>query len=475
MDTRIAGHVLVVDDEESMREFLAICLGRAGHRVDVAHDGQAALEWLEQHPGQIDVVLTDLSMPRLDGLGLLERIQGLPDAPLTIMMTAFSTTDSAVRAMKMGAHDYVLKPFDVDEIQLVVARALERRALTHENLRLRDALRGVERMDLMHARSPSMKRVFELVRKIADTKTSVLIRGESGTGKELVARALHRLSDRKDRAFVAVNCGAIPESLMESELFGHVRGAFTGATSDREGVFAAAHGGTLFLDEIGELSPAMQVKLLRVLQERRIRPVGGSQEREVDCRVVAATNRDLEAAIAANEFRQDLYFRLNVVAIVLPPLRHRKEDVPVLAQRFFERFNADMGSRLRGISPEAMQLLLAYDYPGNVRELENLIERAVALEGGDFLSAEQLPNPTPASAPTLRPADAGGDAVVFPESGIELERVLEDLERKLIEEALARARGVRKDAAKLLGISFRSMRYRLAKLGIEIGRDSDEP
>jgi two-component system response regulator PilR (NtrC family) len=320
-----------------------------------------------------------------------------------------------------------------------------------------------------------MKRIFELVRKVADTRTNIIVRGESGTGKELVARALHRLSDRKDRPFIAVNCGAIPESLMESELFGHVRGAFTGATSDRDGVFAAAHGGTLFLDEVGELSPAMQVKLLRVLQERRVRPVGGTAERDVDCRVVAATNRDLEAAIAANEFRQDLYFRLNVVAIVLPPLRHRKEDIPVLAQRFFERFNAEMGGRLRGISPEAMQRLLGHEYPGNVRELENLIERAVALEGDEVLGPEQLPPLTASPADAHASEPARPTASSFPADGIELERVLEDLERRLIEEALARAHGVRKDAAKLLGISFRSMRYRLAKLGIEIGRDTDEP
>jgi two-component system, NtrC family, response regulator PilR len=318
----------------------------------------------------------------------------------------------------------------------------------------------------MIGRSLAMQRVFELVRKVAPTRTNVLIRGESGTGKELVARALHHLSDRATRAFVAVNCGAIPENLMESELFGHIKGSFTGATSGREGVFTAASGGTLFLDEIGELSLSMQVKLLRVLQERRVRPVGGDREVDIDVRVVAATNRDLEAAIAAGEFRNDLYFRLDVVQVVLPPLRHRAEDIPLLVERFFERITREFGRPLRGVGPDAMDWFLGHDYPGNVRELENLVERAVALETGDILTAQHLPG--------QRARSRTAEHAEFADGTVDLDQAVADLERRLIGEALRRTSGVRKEAARLLRISFRSLRYRLQKLGIEVGHGDDE-
>ena len=356
----------------------------------------------------------------------------------------------------------------------MVARALERARLGSENRRLREALRGVGHLDRMIGRSAAMQKVFELVRKVAPTRTNVLVRGESGTGKELVARALHNLSERAKGPFIGVNCGAIPENLMESELFGHVRGAFTGASHAREGVFVAAQGGTLFLDEIGELSLSMQVKLLRALQERRVRPVGGEKETEIDCRVVAATNRDLEAAIAAGEFRNDLYFRLDVVQVVLPPLRHRAEDIPLLVERFFERLNREHGRNLRGIAPEAMERFLHYDYPGNVRELENLVERAVALETGDMLSADHLP----VASPRTRAAGLGAlapEAAELDDDGrVDLDQAVADLERRLIGAALRKSGGVRKEAAKRLGISFRSLRYRLEKLGIEVARgDAD--
>jgi len=453
--------ILVVDDEPSMREFLTICLRRAGHQAEAAPDGAQALARLEA--GAFDLVITDLTMPGIDGMELLRRLSAAPSPPLVIMITAFATTDTAVEAMKLGAYDYLTKPFKVDEIQVVVQRALERVDLTSENQRLRDELRGVQRLDGMVGRSASMQKVFELLRRVAPTRTNVLIRGESGTGKELVARALHNLSDRTAHPFVPVNCGAIPETLMESELFGHVKGAFTGAASAREGVFVAAGEGTLFLDEIGDLSLPMQVKLLRALQERSIRPVGGDRELTVDCRVVAATNRDLEAAIEAGEFRRDLYFRLDVVQVVLPPLRHRPEDITPLVERFFERLTRELHRDLDGISPEAMEWFLRYDYPGNVRELENLVERAVALEAGPRLSAANLPERGGHSA--LR----GGAAPRFGEDGIDLDQAIADLERHLIGAALQRSQGVRKEAAKLLGISFRSLRYRLEKLGIQVG------
>ena len=458
--------ILVVDDERSMREFLTICLGRAGHEVVAVASGAEAIAAIDR--GGFDLVITDLTMPGIGGMEVLRHAQRRDPAPLVLMITAFATAETAIEALKLGAYDYLNKPFKVDEIQVVVTRALERARLAADNRRLRDQLRGVGSLDRMIGRSSAMQRVFELVRKVAPTRTNVLIRGESGTGKELVARALHNLSDRATKAFVAVNCGAIPETLMESELFGHVKGSFTGATAGREGVFLAAHGGTLFLDEIGELPLAMQVKLLRALQERRVRPIGGDREVEVDVRVVAATNRDLEAAIAAGEFRNDLYFRLDVVQVVLPPLRHRAEDIPLLVERFFERITRELERPLRGIAPDAMDWFLGYDYPGNVRELENLVERAVALETGDLLTAHHLP--------VRRERGISGDAAPAAdfEGTIDLEQEVADLERRLIGAALRRTGGVRKEAAKLLGITFRSLRYRLEKLGIEVGRGDDE-
>jgi two-component system response regulator PilR (NtrC family) len=463
-----AARILIVDDEQGMREFLSICLGRAGHNCTTVASGAEAMRLTSDRP--FDLVITDLTMPGVGGMEVLRHVCALPDAPMVIMITAFATADTAIEAMKIGAYDYLTKPFKVDEIQVVVSRALERRSLASENERLKEELRGVQSLDRMVGRSADMLKVFELIRKVAPTRTNVLVRGESGTGKELVARALHNLSDRAEGPFVAVNCGAIPESLMESELFGHIKGAFTGANATRDGVFVAASGGTLFLDEVGELPPTMQVKLLRVLQERRVRPVGGDKEVEVDCRVVSATNRDLENAIEAGEFRQDLYFRLDVVRVVLPALRHRPEDIPLLVERFFGRIKQEMGRDLESVSPAAMDWFLRYPYPGNVRELENLVERAVALETSDVLTAVNLP--------PMRQRTTGATAVSgteLAEEGIDLDAAIADVERRLIKQALRRTHGVRKEAAKLLGISFRSLRYRLEKLGIEVSRSRDAP
>ena len=461
----LPGRVLVVDDEVGVREFLAVCLSRAGHHVTAAKSGADALRLLNDEELDFDVVVTDLTMPGVPGMEVLRHARALAVRPEVIMITAYATTDTAIEAMKIGAFDYLTKPIKVDELQIVVRRALESRQLTSENRRLREQLKGVHTLDRMIGRSEAMGKVFELVRRVAATRTNVLICGESGTGKELVARALHNLSDRAGGPFVPVNCGAIPQQLMESELFGHIKGSFTGASANRRGMFDSATGGTLFLDEVGELDPSMQVKLLRVLQERTVRPVGGNVELPIDCRVVAATNRDLEAAVESGEFRSDLYFRLDVVRIVLPPLRHRVEDIPPLVERFLERFNREMSRELKGISSDAFDWLLSYDYPGNVRELENLIERAVALESTSMLTAEHFPKRRAQGFELPR--------TEFPDDGLDLDARLADLERELILGALARSGNVRKRAATLLQISFRSLRYRLQKLGIEVGHGDD--
>jgi two-component system, NtrC family, response regulator PilR len=465
----LTGDILIVDDERSMREFLAIYLRRTGHRVEAAAGGADGLAALRSR--EFDVVITDLRMPSVGGLDVLGDAKKLHPETQVIVVTAFATTETAIAAMKAGAYDYLTKPFKVDEVGLVVERALERRVLHRENLVLRDEIKGRYRLERLIGKSPAMHRVFEILRKIAPARTSVLLIGESGTGKELAARAVHELSPRADRPFVPVNCGAIPETLLESELFGHVRGAFTGANTDKQGLFEAAHGGTLLLDEVAELPVAMQVKLLRVLQERKVKPVGGVAEREVDVRIVAATNRDLETEVEKGTFRQDLFYRLNVIQVRLPPLRERREDIPLLVGHFIRKFSAEHGRQVGGIDPEAMSALMGYHFPGNVRELENLIERAVTLAPGDRVSCEALPTLKGLSASD---STLGTPAVTLPPQGIDLERVVEDFERSLIIRALERTDGHRTDAARLLGVTFRSLRYRLSKLGIT-GADGGEP
>jgi two-component system response regulator PilR (NtrC family) len=455
-----------------MREFLAIYLKRAGYRVEVAADGGEAKRVLAAR--EFDVVITDLRMPEVGGLDVLAEAKRLQPETQVIVVTAFATAETAIAAMKAGAYDYLTKPFKVDEVGLVVERALERRVLHRQNVVLRDEIKGRFKLDRLLGKSPAMQRTFEMIRKIAPAKTSVLLIGESGTGKELAARALHELSTRVEHPFVAINCGAIPEALIESELFGHVKGAFTGANTDKVGLFEAAHGGTIFLDEIGELPISMQVKLLRALQERKVKRVGGVQEKEIDVRVVAATNRDLETEVEKGTFRQDLFYRLNVIQLRLPPLRERREDIPLLVDHFVKKFSAEHGRTITGTDPDAMSALMAHNFPGNVRELENLIERAVTLAPGDRVSLEALPTLSSLSvaAPNVGPAPT------LPETGIDLEKLVEAFERNLIIKALERTRGNRTEAARILGVTFRSLRYRLSKLGITGGDgpgDEDEP
>jgi two-component system response regulator PilR (NtrC family) len=453
------GDILIVDDERSMREFLGIYLRREGYRIEAAPGGTEAMAALKSRT--FDLVITDLRMPDGDGLQILSEAKRLHPDTEVIVVTAFSTTETAIAAMKAGAHDYLTKPFKIDEVTLVVDRAMEKRRLARDNLALRDEIKGRYKLDRLLGKSQPMQRVFDLLSKVASTRTSVLLVGESGTGKELAARALHELSPRTG-PFVAVNCGAIPETLLESELFGHVKGSFTGAGTDKQGLFEAANGGTLLLDEVADLPVAMQVKLLRVLQERKVKPVGGVTEREVDVRIVAATNRDLEAEVDKATFRQDLYYRLNVIQVRLPPLRERREDLPLLVDHFVRKFSAEHGRPVTSATPEVMSALMTYHFPGNVRELENMIERAVTLATSDQLALDAFP-----SLAGLRGAEPSPNAIDhLPDDGLDLEHHLEDYERTILIKALEKTGGNRTEAARLLHVSFRSMRYRLSKLGI---------
>jgi len=449
--------VLVVDDERSMQEFLEIFLRSEGYEAVTASGLQSAMTHLESD--EFDLVITDIQMPGGTGLDLLRSVQRLTPETVVVMMTAYASTETAIAAMKEGAYDYISKPFKVDEIRVVVEKAIEKKLLATENRRLKSELRSrVQRRTIIGTSAP-IQRVLDFVSQVADTKANVLISGESGTGKEVVARAIHAGGDRRDLPFVAVNCGAIPENLLESELFGHVKGAFTGAVQNKAGLFEVAQGGTVFLDEIAELPLTLQVKLLRVIQERSYRRVGGTSDLRFDARVLTATNRDLQAEVAEGRFREDLYYRLNVIEISLPPLRDRRDDIPLLVQHFVERYARELEKPPLEVSEDAMRRLVAYCYPGNVRELENVIERAVALCRTQTIDADLLP-PT-----VLSPREAAVPSRIPPE-GVNLEEMMNDYERGLLREALDQAGGVKKRAAARLGVSFRSFRYRLEKLGM---------
>ncbi|MDJ0761707.1 MAG: sigma-54 dependent transcriptional regulator [Myxococcota bacterium] len=466
MDNHTPARILVVDDEASMREMVAILLRRNGFDVETTDSGRQVTKLLDEGK-QYDLVITDLLMDHGGGIDVLTQVnERLPGCDV-IVITAFGTAESAVEAMKKGAFDYVTKPFNVDEFMIIVRQALERQALIRENIHLRAQVRGEFRFVDIVGRSRPMREVIDLCQKVADSPATVLISGESGTGKEVVARAIHFSGSRSDKPFVAVNCGALPEQLMESELFGHVKGAFTGAGEEKEGLFRAAHQGTIFLDEIGELPPPLQVKMLRVLQDRMVRPVGSATETSVDIRVIAATNQDLASQVKQGTFRKDLFFRLNVMHVQLPPLRDRKEDIPVLIDHLLQRISSEHGSPSLQITPDAVRTLLAYDYPGNVRELANILERSTILAVEGTIDAADLPEPLGRSLISDAPAGP-----VLPDAGIDLDKVLETHERALITQALDRSDGVRTQAAALLGITFRSLRYRLTKLGISADEES---
>ncbi len=441
-----------------MRELLAIVLKREGYEVLLADSGKTAIAALERAP--VDLLISDIKMPDMTGLEVLRGAKALDPALEAIMMTAFASQETAIEALRLGACDYLIKPFDVDELKVKVRAKLESRRLRQENVLLKRALGTTHQFHNIIGRSPAMLEVFSLIETIARTTSTVLITGESGTGKELVARAVHFNSLRRDRPFVAINCGALPETLLESELFGHMRGAFTGADLNKKGLIEAAEHGTIFLDEIGEMTQMMQVKLLRVLQERRLRRVGGLEEIETDIRVIAATNQDLGKMVSEGKFREDLYYRINVIPVKLPPLRERREDIPLLAEHFLAKYTSAMGKALTGISNDALVLLQQYDWPGNIRELENVIERAVALE--------QSPTVLPDSLPDQVAGGVGSDRaeIKLPEAGFDLEQHVRDIERDYLAEALKKAGGVQVRAAELLGMSFRSFRYYAKKYNL---------
>ena len=437
--------LLIAEDEEVTLSLLRKVFQRPDLIVHEARTGTEALQLIDQHP--VDVILTDLKMPGADGLAVLAHARKVRPGAEVILMTGYATVESAVHAMKMGAFHYITKPFSVDEVVPLVERALELTSVRRENASLRSLARGRGGLDNIIGVSESMKEVLGLVRKVADTDSTVLITGESGTGKELVARAVHYLSPRADRMLVPINCSAIPADLLESELFGHVKGAFTGAHATRAGKFEAAHNGTIFLDEIGEMSPPLQVKLLRVLQEKSVTPVGGNKAIPVDVRVIAATNKDLDEEVSEGRFRPDLFFRLNVIPVRIPPLRERRDDIPILVAHFIERYNREKGRALEGIRPESLEILMRYPWPGNVRELENLVERIVVLKGAGWIEPPDIPEKIRRAEGFLK-----GAFPVLGESGLDIRCATEDFENALIRQALHLSAGNKNRAAALLGL-----------------------
>jgi two-component system response regulator AtoC len=453
--------LLVIDDESNMRHMLAAMLKNSGYSVDTASEGLEGMKMMER--SSYDFILCDIKMPKMDGMTFLKTAGDLVKHSTVIMMSAYGTVETAIEAMKLGAYDYISKPFKSDEVTLTLKKAEERERLKKENNFLRERIRTIQadnRFDRMVGQSKAMQAVFELAKKVARHNTTVLITGESGTGKELIARGIHLYSERADGRLVPVNCGGIPENLLESEMFGYKKGAFTGAERDKAGLFEAAEGGTLFLDEIGELPLSLQVKLLRVLQESEVRPVGDPKTHKVDVRVITATAKNLEAEMQKGAFREDLFYRLNVMQIHLPSLRERPEDIPSLCQLFIERFNGELKKNITAITPAAMSLIMNHPWPGNVRELENVIQRAVVLAEQDVLLPEHLPGSI------VTGLENGHLDTLF--EGFSLKEAQRSLEKKLIVKALTETGGNRTRAARLLEISHPSLLSKLKAYGIEL-------
>lgn len=462
MSGKETSRILVVDDEKSMREFLEIMLTQEGYRVTLAENGKEACSALDLDA--FDLVITDIRMKDVDGIAVLKKSRAVSPGTRVVLISAFATAETAVEAMKEGAYDYVPKPFKVNEFKEVVREALSSKEKPVEE-ESRDSGKRRHHFGFLVGESDPMKKVYDLIRRVAGTKSNILISGESGTGKELAAKGIHDLSPRKEMPFVVINCAGMPENLIESELFGYKKGAFTGAGTDKIGLFDVADGGTVFLDEVGELSPSIQVKLLRVIQERTFTAVGGTEEKSVDVRFISATNRDLEKEVMQRRFREDLYFRLNVIHIPMPPLRKREGDLPLLAQYFLEKYSVEFGKDIKKISAYAMDILKEYPFPGNVRELENIIERSVALETSNIVLPESL------TLSNLQKERRNRRETDLTPEGIDLEKVLVNIERDYVLKAIRMAHGSRQRTAELLGINMRSLRYRMDKLGLKTSED----
>jgi len=459
--------ILVVDDDAVARDLLAEALKKEGYGVEAFGSGEEAIARGRQ--GKVDLVLTDIRMGAVDGLTVLREFKRMNPDTAIVVLTAFGSLEGAIEAIKQGAYDYLAKPFKKEEIKLVVQRSLEHCRLVRENARFREELKGKDDWSPLVGSSPAMLEVYKLVARVSEGKSTVLLQGESGTGKELIARAIHANSPRRDKPFVPVNCGALPDTLLESEMFGHEKGAFTGAVGMKAGLFEAANGGTLFLDEIGELGQALQVKLLRVMQDQEVRRVGGTASIKVDVRIIAATNRDLEQQVKEGKFRDDLFYRLNVVRITLPSLKERHEDIPMLAHHFLQKFSGGASRAVRGFHPDTLELLQRYRWPGNVRELENAIERAVSLSHGPLLTPDDMP------AAIRQAASAAGQKTDAGESVDEVCLTLEEVEKRHLVRVLKETKGNKVKAAKILGIDRRTL-YRMAeRFGLDLGDETEGP
>jgi DNA-binding NtrC family response regulator len=458
-------NILIVDDDRSLRKMLAFVLTKEGYRVEEAVNGVDALKKLKGR--NFDLIISDIRMPDLNGIELLKKIKTHDQDLPVIMITAYATTNDAIEAMKLGAEDYIMKPFSLDELKIIITKSLHKKNIERENVALKEKLSDKEKFENIVGADPKMHKIFELIDTIAQTDSTVLISGESGTGKELIARAIHSKSRRSSQKFISINCGALPENLLESELFGHKKGAFTDAYQDKEGLFEAANQGTLFLDEISEMSQKMQVKILRAIQEKIIRRVGGNQEIPVDVRIITATNRDLVESIEKGEFRSDLYYRLNVISIKVPPLRERKEDIPILMQYFLQRYNKKFAKNIQGFEKKVLECFQNYNWPGNVRELENFIERGIALEKGQIISASSLPSEViynlDASAVT------GADWQAMLGLGkLNLTQYIDNISKSIIVRALELNNGNIKKTAAALQVNYRSLRYLIDKFNLKL-------
>lgn len=449
------GRILIIEDEKSMREVLKILLEEEGYEITAASNGGDGIDYIEKDI--FDLVVTDIKMPKADGFEVLRKVKELSPSTIVVMITAFGTTESTIEAMKLGAYDYIYKPFKIDEIRLVIQKAFEKKNLSEELSLLREQVKSSCGLENIVGKSPKMQELFTMIQKIAPSNSTVLITGESGCGKELVAAALHNLSLRKQKNFVAINCATFPEGLLESELFGHVKGSFTGALYNKEGLFELADRGTIFLDEIGEMPLSLQSKLLRVLENGIFRRVGGLSDITVDVRVISATNKDISVAIASGSFREDLFYRLNVVPLNIPPLRERPDDIPLLLIHFLTKFS----SNTKRFSPEALRLLMKYSWKGNVRELENMVERTVLLTDGAIILPENLPEEISKADETRKQLPEICD------EGIDFESIMEQIEKDYLFKALEKAKGIKTEAARLLNLSFRSFRHKLYKYGIK--------